>query len=333
METEKNLIAQFLRERAGAFVRICLFGGIFLGLFALYHVPWRAAAYPAALCLCLEALFLLRDYRRFRREHEALRQLAELEELTPDRLPEPENQQARDYTRLLEGQMDRLSGLRTEDARRMTTQTDYFSAWAHQIKTPIASMGLKLQREDSALSRRLRGDLNRIEQYVDMAMTYLRLDAETGDYVFRQQPLEPIVRGAVKKFAGEFIDRKLGLRLEPMENTVLTDEKWLSFVIGQILSNALKYTPAGEISIYTREPDTLVIRDTGIGIAPEDLPRIFEKGFTGYNGRSDKKASGIGLYLCKRVCDRLGHEISIESEPGKGTAVYLKLGRPKIGIE
>lgn len=333
METEKNLIAQFLRERAGAFVRICLFGGIFLGLFALYHVPWRAAAYPAALCLCLEALFLLRDYRRFRREHEALRQLAELEELTPDRLPEPENQQARDYTRLLEGQMDRLSGLRTEDARRMTTQTDYFSAWAHQIKTPIASMGLKLQREDSALSRRLRGDLNRIEQYVDMAMTYLRLDAETGDYVFRQQPLEPIVRGAVKKFAGEFIDRKLGLRLEPMENTILTDEKWLSFVIGQILSNALKYTPVGEISIYTREPDTLVIRDTGIGIAPEDLPRIFEKGFTGYNGRSDKKASGIGLYLCKRVCDRLGHEISIESEPGKGTAVYLKLGRPKIGIE
>ncbi len=333
METEKNLIAQFLRERAGAFVRICLFGGIFLGLFALYHVPWRAAAYPAALCLCLEALFLLRDYRRFRRAHEALRQLAELEELTPDRLPEPENQQARDYTRLLEGQMDRLSGLRTEDARRMTTQTDYFSAWAHQIKTPIASMGLKLQREDSALSRRLRGDLNRIEQYVDMAMTYLRLDAETGDYIFRQQPLEPIVWGAVKKFAGEFIDRKLGLRLEPMENTVLTDEKWLSFVIEQLLSNALKYTPAGEISIYTREPDTLVIRDTGIGIAPEDLPRIFEKGFTGYNGRSDKKASGIGLYLCKRVCDRLGHEISIESEPGKGTAVYLKLGRPKIGIE
>jgi len=322
-----------LRERAGAFVRIGLFGGIFLGLFALYHVPWRAAAYPAALCLCLEALFLLRDYRRFRRGHEALRQLAELEELTPDRLPEPENQQARDYTRLLKEQMDRLFRLRTEDARRMTTQTDYFSAWAHQIKTPIASMGLKLQKEDSAFSRRLRGDLNRIEQYVDMAMTYLRLDAETGDYVFRQQPLEPIVRGAVRKFAGEFIDRKLRLRLEPMENAVLTDEKWLSFVIGQLLSNALKYTPVGEVSIYTREPDTLVIRDTGIGIAPEDLPRIFEKGFTGYNGRSDKKASGIGLYLCKRVCDRLGHELSIESEPGKGTAVYLKLGRPKIGIE
>ena len=191
--------------------------------------------------------------------------------------------------------MDRLTQLRTEDARRMATQTDYFSAWAHQIKTPIASMGLKLQKEDSALSRRLRGDLNRIEQYVDMAMTYLRL--------------------------------------EPMENTVLTDEKWLSFIVEQLLSNALKYTPAGEISIYTQTPDTLVIRDTGIGIAPEDLPRIFEKGFTGYNGRSDKKASGIGLYLCKRVCDRLGHELSVESEPGKGTAVFLKLDRQEIGIE
>jgi len=333
LETEKNLIAPYLRERAGAFARIALFGGIFLGLFALYHVPWRAAAYPATLCLCLEALAFLWDYRRFRRRHEALRRLAELEELTPDQLPEPENRQARDYTRLLEIQMDRLSQLRTEDARRMATETDYFSAWAHQIKTPIASMGLKLQKEDSALSRRLRGDLNRIEQYVDMAMTYLRLDAETGDYVFKRQPLEPIVRGAVRKFAGEFIDRKLGLRLEPMENIVLTDEKWLSFIVEQLLSNALKYTPAGEISIYTQTPDTLVIRDTGIGIAPEDLPRIFEKGFTGYNGRSDKKASGIGLYLCKRVCDRLGHELSVESEPGKGTAVFLKLDRQKIGIE
>lgn len=333
METEKSLIAAFLRERTGTFARIVLYGGIFGGLFALYHVPWEAAAYPAALCLCLEALVSLRDYRRFRRRHETLRQLAEAEELTLDQLPEPENRQARDYTRLMEIQMERLSQLRTEDSRRMATQTDYFSAWAHQIKTPIASMGLKLQKEDSPFARRLRGDLNRIEQYVDMAMTYLRLDAETGDYVFRRQPLEPIVRGAVRKFAGEFIDRRLGLRLEPMENTVLTDEKWLSFVLEQLLSNALKYTPAGEISIYTQAPDTLVIRDTGIGIAPEDLPRIFEKGFTGYNGRSDKKASGIGLYLCKRVCDRLGHEISVESEPGKGTAVFLKLDRREIGIE
>lgn len=333
METEKGLFFVYLRERGKAFICLCLFTGIFAGSFLLYRVPWQAAAYPAALCLGLGVLLLLRDYRRFRRVHEDYRRLTQLPELTREQLPQGKSQTERDCAALLEKQLEDMARLQTANADRFTTQTDYFSAWAHQIKTPIAAMGLKLQSEDSSLARGLRGDLNRIAQYVEMAMTYLRLDAETGDYVLKTQELDPIIRGAVRRFAGEFIDRKLRLRLQESGQTVLTDEKWLSFVLEQLLSNALKYTPSGEISIFWQEPDTLVIRDTGIGIAPEDLPRIFEKGFTGYNGRSDKKASGIGLYLCKRVCDRLGHGISIASAPGEGTTVFLKLGRNKIGIE
>lgn len=333
METEKGLFFVYLRERGKAIACLCLFTGIFAGTFLLYHVPWQAAAYPAALCLGLGVLLLLRDYRRFRRVHEAYRRLEQLPELTREQLPQGKSQTERDCAALLEKQLEDMARLQTASADRFTTQTDYFSTWAHQIKTPIAAMGLKLQSEDSSLARGLRGDLNRIAQYVEMAMTYLRLDAETGDYVLKTQELDPIIRGAVRRFAGEFIDRKLRLRLQESGQTVLTDEKWLSFVLEQLLSNALKYTPSGEISIFWQEPDTLVIRDTGIGIAPEDLPRIFEKGFTGYNGRSDKKASGIGLYLCKRVCDRLGHGISIASAPGEGTTVFLKLGRDKIGIE
>ena len=333
METEKGFFFVYLRERGKAIACLCLFTGIFAGTFLLYHVPWQAAAYPAALCLGLGVLLLLRDYRRFRRVHEAYRRLEQLPELTREQLPQGKSQTERDCAALLEKQLEDMARLQTASADRFTTQTDYFSAWAHQIKTPIAAMGLKLQNKDSPLARGLRGDLNRIAQYVEMAMTYLRLDAETGDYVLKTQALDPIIRGAVRRFAGEFIDRKLRLRLQETGQTVLTDEKWLSFVLEQLLSNALKYTPGGEISIFWQEPDTLVIRDTGIGIAPEDLPRIFEKGFTGYNGRSDKKASGIGLYLCKRVCDRLGHGISIASAPGEGTTVFLKLGRDKIGIE
>lgn len=333
METEKGLFFVYLRERGKAIACLCLFIGIFAGTFLLYHVPWQAAAYPAALCLGLGVLLLLRDYRRFRRVHEAYRRLEQLPELTREQLPQGKSQTERDCAALLEKQLEDMARLQTASADRFTTQTDYFSAWAHQIKTPIAAMGLKLQNEDSPLARGLRGDLNRIAQYVEMAMTYLRLDAETGDYVLKTQDLDPIIRGAVRRFAGEFIDRKLRLRQQETGQTVLTDEKWLSFVLEQLLSNALKYTPGGEISIFWQESDTLVIRDTGIGIAPEDLPRIFEKGFTGYNGRSDKKASGIGLYLCKRVCDRLGHGISIASALGEGTTVFLKLGRDKIGIE
>ena len=144
---------------------------------------------------------------------------------------------------------------------------DYYTLWAHQIKTPIAAMRLTLQSGEMSQSRELSEDLHRIEQYVEIS--------------------------------SQFIRRKIKLVYEPVGVTVLTDEKWLLFVLEQVLSNALKYTKAGEIEITLEAPKTVCIRDTGIGIAPEDINRIFEKGYTGYNGRTDKKASGIGLYLCR----------------------------------
>ena len=137
----------------------------------------------------------------------------------------------------------------------------------------------------------------------------------------------------MKKFSGEFISRKIGLSYEKIEEDVLTDEKWLSFVVEQVLSNALKYTMTGTVSIYMEEPHILCIRDTGIGIAPEDLPRIFEKGYTGYNGRMDKKASGIGLYLCRRICDNLGHRIWAQSEPDKGTTIRIDVSHREMKFE
>jgi len=151
--------------------------------------------------------------------------------------------------------------------------------------------------------------------------------------VIKEQNLDDIVKGAAKKFCIQFIRKKLRLSYEPLNETVVTDEKWLSFVVEQILSNALKYTREGSISIFMDSAKKLCIRDTGIGIAPEDLPRIFENGYTGYHGRSDKKASGIGLYLCKRICDKLGHRISVISEPDKGTLVVIDLGQGRLEVE
>ena len=144
------------------------------------------------------------------------------------------------------------------------------------------------------------------------------------DYVFRVCRIDPIVRGAVRKFAGQFIRRGISLDYTPMDKSLVTDEKWLSFVVEQLLSNALKYTRQGSVSIYM-EGDTLCIRDTGIGIAPEDLPRIFDRGYTGCNGRTDKKATGLGLYLCRRICQNLGHPITAQSTPGAGTLMKLDL--------
>ena len=166
-----------------------------------------------------------------------------------------------------------------------------------------------------------------------MVLTFLRLNSESTDYVIKEYDLDKIVKQAVKKFSTEFIGRKLSLVYEPLNTTVITDEKWLSFVMEQVLSNALKYTPAGSITITLEKEKTLRIRDTGIGIAPEDLPRIFENGYTGYNGRTDKKASGIGLYLCKRICSNLGHTITARSMVDVGTTIDIELARTKLEVE
>ena len=218
-------------------------------------------------------------------------------------------------------------------ARKTAEMVEYYTLWAHQIKTPIAAMRLTLQNEDSPLSRRLTAELGRVERYVEMVMAYLRLDGESTDYVLREYELDPILRAAVKRFSGEFIQKRLALDLRPTGARVLTDEKWLSFVLEQLLSNALKYTPAGSVSIYLESPAVLCIADTGIGIAPEDLPRIFDAGYTGLNGREDKRASGLGLYLCRRVCRSLGHGLTARSEPGKGTVMRLDLGRKELSVE
>ena len=165
-----------------------------------------------------------------------------------------------------------------------------------------------------------------------MVLCYLRLDSNSSDLVIKEYDLDSIVKQAVRKFSSQFIRRQLKLVYKPLEKTVLTDEKWLLFVIEQIISNAVKYTLSGGVEIYCEEPLTLCIRDTGIGIAPEDIPRIFEKGYTGCNGRLDKKASGIGLYLCRRICGKLGHKITAESGDS-GTVIKLFLERRRLVIE
>ena len=211
----------------------------------------------------------------------------------------------------------------------------------HQIKTPIAALRVLIQvYEDSEnkdlmrLVRDMKLEIFKIEQYVEMVLTYLRMETMSSDLVFEVCSLDAAVRQAVRKYSQMFILQKIRLQYNPTERKVLTDEKWLVFVIEQLLSNALKYSRPGEgrVSVYI-EKEELVIEDNGIGIYPEDLPRVFEKGFTGYNGRRDKKSTGIGLYLCRSVTDKLKHGLRIESEPGKGTRVFLNFYRSRLDVE
>ena len=212
----------------------------------------------------------------------------------------------------------------TAGQKSLEEMTDYYTMWAHQIKTPIFALRLLLQ-ENPAVNKEALTELFKIEQYVEMALHYSRLDSDTTDFVIRKTSLDEIVREAVRKYAKLFIRKKIRLDYQPLNIEVLTDEKWLEFVIEQILSNAVKYTPKGTVSIYMENEDTLIIEDTGIGIRAEDLPRVCERGYTGYNGHSDKRSTGIGLYLCRRVLEQMSHSIEIESEMGKGTRVKIGL--------
>ncbi len=324
------MIWAYFKSRLGSIVLWALIVMVIALVMWSYGLPIEVAGYVLALC----GFFILGagivDYRRFKRIHSTLRKLEDEILFTTDNLPETRDAVYRDYTALVRKLFEENRRLRSESERTLTEMTDYYTLWAHQIKTPIAAMELVLQQNDEF--GELRDNLGKIEHYVEMVLGYLRVNSDSSDLVIREHELDDIVRPAVRKFSRMFIRKKLTLDYEPLDTRVLTDEKWLQFVIEQVLSNAVKYTPSGGISIYLEDPLTLCVKDTGIGIAPEDLPRVFEKGSTGLNGRLDKKASGMGLYLCKKICAKLGHGIAAESGEG-GTTIKIDLFTEKIGIE
>lgn len=304
---------------------------LFAAVFALYSLPLKAVLYGAAVSGFFGLTAAAVDFIYYRRKRLRLKKLADEIIYTIDGLPSPVYGVEEDYCELVRILYENMRRVWDEMSEKYSDMTEYYTIWAHQIKTPIAAMGLILQEVGQSddtnreLNRELSDNLQRIEQYAEMVMCYLRLDSDSTDYVIKEYDLDGIVRQAVRKFSRQFIRKKLSLTYEPLRKTVLTDEKWLLFVIEQIISNAVKYTKTGGAEIYCEEPLTLCIRDTGIGAAPEDLPRLFEKGYTGCNGRLDKKASGIGLYLCKRICTKLGHGISAENAPDGGLIIKLNL--------
>ena len=325
----KGFFRLYLRaqRRGMLFLGFCCL--IFTVSFALYGLPLGAVLYPAALCAAAGGIILLLSLRKSRAVCQELSLIQHHPADLPDELPAAQSPQEQAYQALLLALHADRQKLKSDMNARYHDMTEYYTVWAHQIKTPIAAIRLALQNEDTPLSRRLTGEVGRVEQYVQMALTYLRLGSDSSDYVIRSCALDDIVRPAVRRFAGEFIQRKIQLNYQMLNYTVITDEKWLGFVVEQVLSNALKYTPQGSVSIYMEPEGVLCIRDTGIGIAPEDLPRVFEKGYTGYNGRSHRKASGLGLYLCREILTRLGHSVSAESQVDHGTTIRIDLRQHK----
>ncbi|MCR5199480.1 MAG: sensor histidine kinase [Saccharofermentans sp.] len=314
----------YLRSRLGTIILcVCLFG-VFAAADLLFEVETIVLWYPLILGAVLLLVVGAVDYVMFLKKHK---------ELSYGELPTPKSLIEEDYQSIIAKLKEEAEMRASSASQDYNNMIEYYTVWAHQIKTPIAAMRLNLQSEDSESARKLMGDLNRIESYVEMVLTFLRLDSDSTDYVIKEHDLDEIIKSSVRKFSREFILKKLTLNYEPVKYKCITDEKWLEFIIEQVISNAVKYTSEGGVRIYMDEPGLLVIEDTGIGISAEDLPRIFENGYTGFNGREDKRASGIGLYLCKRIADNLGHKITAESTPGVGTKMIIDVRGKKLGVE
>ncbi|MBQ1292940.1 MAG: sensor histidine kinase [Clostridiales bacterium] len=318
------MFKDYLKSRINVIILMIIVEGVFASSYFLFDMPAVTVLYPLILSTSALIVAGVIDFVFTFNKHR---------KLTQNEISASSDPIEKDYQEIIRKLKEEEAYSRQKTTSDYNNMVEYYTVWAHQIKTPIASMRLQIQSEDTESARKLIGDLNRIEAYVEMVLTFLRLDSDSTDYLIKEYDLDEIIRPAIRKFSREFILKKLKLEYEPIEFKTITDSKWLSFIIEQVISNAVKYTSEGYVRIYMSEPGILCIEDTGVGISEEDLPRIFENGYTGFNGREDKRASGIGLYLCKRISDNLGHKIYAESKVGEGTKIFLDMRAKKLEVE
>lgn len=299
---------------------------VFAAVFFAYSLPAGPLLYAAGLTFFVLMGVSAFRYFYWRKRIRLIEECKESIDTNQMPLPTPTDKAEMEYREIITRLQAKLQESNYAFDRNLVEMRDYYSIWAHQIKTPIAALRLILQTEQLPQYNEIGDQLSRIEEYVEMVMGFIRSEGISGDLLLREYNLDTILKQAIKKHAKTFIRKKITLNYEPVDLFVVTDEKWLTFVIEQILSNALKYTSSGKISVFREagSVDTLVISDEGTGIAACDLPRIFEKGFTGFNGRQQSKSTGIGLYLCHKILVKLSHTIEIESEEGVGTVVKIK---------
>jgi len=235
---------------------------------------------------------------------------------------------------ILYGEREAQSPLERVLAEKLEArEMEHYTLWVHQIKTPIAASQLLVAEVvDRQLKQQLEQEIFKIDSYTNLVLQYLRLESFHDDLVLKQVQIEDLVKEIIRKYALFFIQKGLNVNLHDLDKEIVTDKKWLLVVIEQIISNSLKYTKEGGLEIYM-DGQELCIKDTGIGIKNSDVLRVFERGFSGYNGRLTQQSSGLGLYLSKKISEELGHQIRIESEVGKGTIVRIQFVQVNLVLE
>ena len=330
-------------------ILLMIFPTIFTGIiFFLYQLSPEPVLYVALLWLLAGLTACMTGFSNYRKKLQQLTLIATAPDINLSRMDTPSDQ----IESLQQDIMHRLNQMRmnveTAGQKSLEEMTDYYTMWAHQIKTPIFALRLLLQENPSANKEAL-AELFKIEQYVEIVPRYLRSEDMSSDLTLSCCSLDLVIRDQIHKYAGIFVSRKLSLTYDGISESVLTDEKWLGFVIGQILSNALKYTRADGIHIYLKDVNdshqnsdnlsdtvisststatdtatsiTLIIEDTGIGIPKEKQDAVFNR-FTKLDEFA--KGTGLGLSICKVIAERFDGYIAVESEIGKGSRFSIIL--------
>lgn len=321
-------IKLYIRSKLKYLLLVFILLIIFFSTWVLWGNSASAAVYCMGLCAFVCAAFFAADFLRTRRRHKELEALKAALSDYVSALPSMPDVITEDYRELAQMCREELKNKIAALDRVHNETIEYYTMWVHQIKTPLAALSLIL---GDGGDPRAREELFKIERYAEMALRFPRTGSLKSDLVLSRQDIDALIRESVKKYSVLFIGARVTLVLENTGVFAVTDGKWFCFMLEQFISNAVKYTRAGgtiKISAGNR-PRSIVILDSGIGIRQEDVPRVFERGYTGINGRVDKRASGIGLYTAKTVADALGAYVSLTSEEGKGTRVEIVL--PKDG--
>ncbi|BDR57230.1 sensor histidine kinase [Xylocopilactobacillus apis] len=270
------------------------------------------------------------DFLRFKSSYQNLEHIKQSKVIDFEELPKTNDALSSDYQEIIRFEEENLEELKTQLADIQTDIIDTLQLWTHQIKTPLTALDLLMQVEpiDSAAARL---EIENINRYLKVMLNYLKLTTVNTDLVLTKISLTPLVQETVRDLAKLFIAKDLKVTVEELP-TVVSDSQWLRFIFEQVLTNSIKYTSEGEIRIYAKG-DAIIFADTGIGILPEDLPRIFEQGYSGYNGRENQKASGLGLYLSNEIAKKLGLKMTAASEVGKYTEIAIHFPQQAWDVE
>lgn len=332
-----DIIKAFAKTNRSLFLIYLLNLGLFSGIYVLGHLPLYFLVFSIELSLFFSACFFLFKFSRYYKRFRLLERLDKdpielLKQLSTNHDPSEEF-----FHLKIKSLIEELQQTKKKSQQRNASQMDYFTLWLHQIKTPISAISLLMQRDsEMKFKPQMEQELLQIENYTHMALNYLKIEQRGSDLDFVHVSLDQVIRETVRKFSILFIYNRIQLDYQETGTAVLSDEKWLRVLVEQILANSLKYTPeGGTIRIYmspTKEQQ-LIIEDTGIGIRSEDLPLIFKRGYSGFNGRLHEKSTGLGLFLSLEITKRLGHGLSIESTVGKGTKVMIDLAQIPLAKE